>query len=147
MATQMAIPTTTEAQYYGAQGRQDRGPPDRGPSDQYRQGFQDGYRSGYRAGNDSSKNRQRYDDTDYSYGYGYDNPRRGYFNGPSASAGYDDRGQQNRSCRCDDVGNADDSFLWHLTRALACHRKNRCSHQSKTERDRKCRPTFQVEMQ
>jgi surface antigen len=95
MAAQMAIPMTTEAQYYGAQGRQDRGPPDRGPSDQYRQGFQDGYKSGYRAGNDASKNRQRYDDTDYSYGYGYDNPSRGYFNnGPGPNAGNDDRGRR-----------------------------------------------------
>src|SRR5437667_12660037 len=89
-AATMAMPAISDAQNYG--GRQDRG----GPSDQYRQGFQDGYKSGYRAGNDASRTRQRYDDTDYSYGYGYDNPRRGYFNGPgpSASAGYDDRGQR-----------------------------------------------------
>ena len=92
-ATMAAIPTVTDAQYYGAQTRQDRGGPpnrgqyDRGPSDEYRQGFQDGYKSGYRAGNDASRNRQRYDDTDYSYGYGYNNPQRGYFSGPSYNSG------------------------------------------------------------
>jgi surface antigen len=97
-ATVMAIPAMTEAQYYG--GRQDRGgPPDRARSDQYREGFQDGYRSGYRAGNDASKNRQSYDDTDYSYGYGYNNPQRGYFdNGPRYNNGpnvrNDDRDQR-----------------------------------------------------
>src|SRR6266550_1027579 len=93
MATQVVVPPMATAQY-GGPNRYDRGPPD-----QYRQGFQDGYRSGYRAGNDASKNRQRYDDTDYSYGYGYDNPARGYFNGPGP--GYnsgpnvsDDRGRR-----------------------------------------------------
>ncbi len=94
MTSQMTMPPKAEAQYYGAQGRQDRGPPDRGPSDQYRQGFQDGYKSGYRAGNDASRNRQRYDDTDYSYGSGYDNPARGYFNGPGPNVGNDDRGRR-----------------------------------------------------
>jgi surface antigen/Ni/Co efflux regulator RcnB len=108
MASQMAMPTMADAQYYGAQTRQDRGgppdrggPSDRGRSDQYREGFQDGYKSGYRAGNDASKNRQRYDDTDYSYGYGYDNPARGYFNngpsynnGPGPNVSNDDRGRR-----------------------------------------------------
>jgi surface antigen len=85
MATQVAVPTA-DAQYYGAQTR----PQPR--SDQYRQGFQDGYRMGYRAGNEAEKNRQRFDDTDYSYGYGYDNPARGYFSGgPNVS---DNRGQR-----------------------------------------------------
>jgi surface antigen len=90
-ATMMAaMPTMADAQYYGAPVRQDRGgPPDRGPSDQYRQGFEDGYKNGYRAGNDASRNRQRYDDTDYSYGSGYSNPQRGYFSGPGPNnSGY-----------------------------------------------------------
>jgi len=95
IATQVAIPRNVDAQYYGAQNR----PQPR--SDQYRQGFQDGYRMGYRAGNDASKNRQRYDDTDYSYGNGYDNPARGYFSngpGPGYNSGpvssNDDRGRR-----------------------------------------------------
>jgi len=96
MATQVAIPPLADAQYYGAQNR----PQPR--SEQYRQGFQDGYKMGYRAGNDASKNRQRYDDTDYSYGNGYDNPARGYFNNNGPGPGYnngpsannDDRGRR-----------------------------------------------------
>jgi len=86
-AARMAIPPMASAQY-GGPGRFDRG-----PSDQYRQGFQDGYKTGYRAGNNASRSQQRYDDTDYSYGYGYDNPARGYFNnGPNVSN--DDRGRR-----------------------------------------------------
>src|SRR5258706_7871969 len=96
-ATQVAMPRMADAQYYGGPPRQDHSQYDRGPSDPYRQGFQDGYKSGYRAGNDASRNRQRYDDTDYSYGYGYNNPQRGYFSGPSYGNGpnfSDDRGQR-----------------------------------------------------
>ena len=91
IATQVVVPPMATAQY-GGPNRYDRGPPE-----PYRQGFQDGYRSGYRAGNEAARNRQRYDDTDYSYGYGYDNPVRGYFNGPSYNNGpnvSDDRGRR-----------------------------------------------------
>src|ERR1700686_2991517 len=74
MATQVAMPRNADAQYYGAPNRQDRG----APPEQYRQGFQDGYKSGYRAGTDASRSQQRYDDTDYSYGYGYNAPSSGF---------------------------------------------------------------------
>src|SRR5258708_17247973 len=116
-AATMAMPAIADAQNYG--GRPDRGGPpdrgqyDRGPSDQYRQGFQEGYRSGYRAGNDASRNRQRYDDTDYSYGYGYSNPQRGYFSGSSYGNGpnvSDDRGQRWQQRYAPNYTHNDDSF-------------------------------------
>ena len=116
-AAAMAMPAISDAQNYG--GRPDRGGPpdrgqyDRGPSDQYRQGFQDGYKSGYRAGNDASRNRQGYDDTDYSYGYGYSNPRRGYFSGSSYGNGpnvSDDRGQRWQQRYARNYTYNDDSF-------------------------------------
>ncbi len=54
----------------------------RGPENRYDRGYSNGYEQGYRAGFDAARGNQRFDDTDYSYGYGYDNGPRGFDNGP-----------------------------------------------------------------
>jgi len=38
----------------------------------YEDGYREAYRQGYRAGYDDGRSRRRYDDTDYTYGVGYD---------------------------------------------------------------------------
>ena len=66
------------AAQYGDQRNQyqDRGPPGqyqgRGPANR----LDDAYRTGYRAGYEAARNRTRFDDTDYSYGNGYDSNNR-----------------------------------------------------------------------
>ncbi len=58
----------------------------RGP-DRYDRGYSNGYEQGYRAGYDDGRGNRRFDDTDYTYGYGYDNGPQGGYNGPQGGYG------------------------------------------------------------
>jgi len=65
----------------------------RGP-DRYDRGYTNGYEQGYRSGYEAGRANQRFDDTDYSYGYGYDNGPRGFNRDNDRGYGNNDRDER-----------------------------------------------------
>jgi surface antigen len=86
ITTAVGLALTTTLQSVAAQPR--------GP-DRYDRGYSNGYEQGYRAGYDDGRANHRFDDTDYTYGYGYDNgPPGAYVQGGSGNYDRDQRWRQ-----------------------------------------------------